>query len=236
MNTVFMWSPIRTNWPKLLVIHRICPDIHRLVIVGEINAITPSSDVPAAALFSIKMYVFIWIRSCRREDVYINTRLLFQSPPHWRPGQTVHDSALTLPLLFTTGLRLPGNTGQQHTGSSACRQPETGNRWAVRADSSPSPSKTKHRIHWTKWGIKSIDIEDVSSLIFASFWGKVLLLKLNILMSSWGWFTYSNDFLNRTKTHMWKTSGFINTNKNYDMLELTHSRLTNVYLVDSFSC
>lgn len=68
-----------------------------------------SSDVLAAALFSIRMYVFIRIRSCRREDVYINTRLLFQSPAHWRLGQTLHDSALTLPLLFTMALRLPGN-------------------------------------------------------------------------------------------------------------------------------
>lgn len=136
---------MRINWPQLLLIHTICPAIHRLFIVREINAIktaivhTNTIHLPALrnqqlqfiqynsspsllpqiilkctttqspskavnkVLFSLRGAIDM------NRDSYINSRLLFQSPPRWGLGQTLHDSARTLLLLFTLGLCLPGN-------------------------------------------------------------------------------------------------------------------------------
>lgn len=88
----------------------------------------------------------------------------FQGPRCRGLGQTLHDSALTLPYCLPQACVSVVTSGQQHTGSSACRQRETGNRWAVRADC--SPSRTKEGSHQTR--MKSADMENVSLLIFAS--------------------------------------------------------------------
>lgn len=66
-------------------------------------------NVPPPSLHLNKMLFSLQGAIDMNGDSYINSRLLFQSPPHWGLGQTLHDSALTLLLLFTLGLCLPGN-------------------------------------------------------------------------------------------------------------------------------
>lgn len=136
---------MRINWPQLLLIHTICPAIHRLFIVCEINAIKTAivlrNTIHLAALRnhllqfiqynnspSLLLQIILKCATTQsssraankvlfplqgatdmNRDSYINSRLLFQSPPCWELGRTLHDSARTLLLLFTLGLCLRGN-------------------------------------------------------------------------------------------------------------------------------
>lgn len=105
-----MWSPMRTNWPQLGMIHRICPCIHRFLIVGGINGITQSSRVPAAALFSIKNVSF-----------HLNEEL------RKRRGLYQHQAAFPKPSALETGsdtARFSVNTAPTvYRGSASPRQP-----------------------------------------------------------------------------------------------------------------
>lgn len=160
---------MRINSPpsQLLLIHTICPAIHRrvhcwrdkryqnsycthtqiqfmsrlsetscsnscstillLLLLPQIILKCTTTQSPSRAvnkvLFSLRGAIDM------NRDSYINSRLLFQSPPRWGLGRTLHDSAQTLLLLFTLGLCLPGNHWPTvYTDSLPCVSQE--NPWA----------------------------------------------------------------------------------------------------------
>lgn len=137
---------MRTNWPQLLVIHRISPGIHRFIIVGGggINAIAQSSDVPAAALFSMKMYVFHLNKELQKRRRLYQHQAAFPKPVALETGSdTARFSFNTAPTVYQGSASPWQPLANSVPAPSACSQRETGNRWAVRADSSPSSRKTR---------------------------------------------------------------------------------------------
>lgn len=134
---------MRTNWPQLLVIHRISPGIHRFIIVGGEYAQSRRA-LMSAALFSMKMYVFHLNKELQKRRRLYQHQAAFPKPVALETGSdTARFSFNTAPTVYQGSASPWQPLANSVPAPSACSQRETGNRWAVRADSSPGSRKTR---------------------------------------------------------------------------------------------